>query len=76
MATGQPRGPAFDAILGAFVRGEVHAYRGDESAAEAALRAAGFKAAQLHRGDEHPAAGDARDDAGAGVICVIEATGV
>lgn len=64
---------AFDAMLGAFVRGKVHAYRGDESSAEAALRAAGFAAARLHRGDEHPAAAEARDDAGSGVICVIEA---
>ena len=64
---------AFDVILGAFVRGKVHAYRGDESTAEAALRAAGFKEARLHRGDEHPAAAEVREDAGAGAICIIEA---
>jgi O-methyltransferase involved in polyketide biosynthesis len=64
---------AFDAILGAFVRGEVHPYRGDEAAAEAALHGAGFEEAQLHRGDEHPAAADARSDPGARMICVIEA---
>jgi O-methyltransferase involved in polyketide biosynthesis len=64
---------AFDVILGAFVRGRVHAYRGDESTAEGELRAAGFKEARLHRGDEHPAAAEARDDAAAGAICVIEA---
>ena len=64
---------AFDVILGAFVRGKVHAYRGDESTAAATLRAAGFKQAFLHRGDEHPAAAEARDDAGSAVICVIEA---
>lgn len=64
---------AFDVILGAFVRGKVHAYRGDESTAEASLRAAGFKQAFLHRGDEHPAAAEAREDAGAGVVCIIEA---
>jgi len=64
---------AFDLILGAFVRGKVHAYRGDESSAEAELRAAGFGAVRLHRGDEHPAAAEAREDAGAAVICVIEA---
>jgi O-methyltransferase involved in polyketide biosynthesis len=64
---------AFDVILGAFVRGKVHAYRGDESTAEASLRDAGFKEALLHRGDQHPAAAEARDDAGSAVICVIEA---
>lgn len=64
---------AFDMVLSAFVRGKVHAYRGDETTAEAALRGAGFEEARLHRGDEHPAAGDARRDPGAGVVCVIEA---
>jgi O-methyltransferase involved in polyketide biosynthesis len=64
---------AFDLILGAFVRGKVHAYRGDEDGAAAELRAAGFGTARLHRGDEHPAAAEARDDPGAAVICVIEA---
>lgn len=63
----------FDIILGAFVRAKVHAYRGDEAAAEAALRSAGFEEAKLHRGDEHPAAADARSDPGAGVVCVVEA---
>ena len=63
----------FDVILGAFVRGKVHAYRGDEAGAEAALRSAGFEAARLHGGDRHPAAADARSDPGAGVVCVIEA---
>lgn len=65
----------FELILGAFVRGKVHSYRGDEATAEAALRSAGFETAQLHRGDTHPAAGDVRDDPGAGVLCVIEAGG-
>ncbi|HWT90796.1 MAG TPA: class I SAM-dependent methyltransferase [Solirubrobacterales bacterium] len=65
---------AFDVILGAFVRGKVHAYRGDEVTAEAALREAGFSEARLHRGDEHPAAGEAREDPGAGVVCIVEAT--
>jgi O-methyltransferase involved in polyketide biosynthesis len=64
---------AFDVILGAFVRGRVHAYRGDEATAEASLRSAGFEAARLHRGDEHPAAGEARSDPGAGVLGIIEA---
>ena len=65
---------AFDVILGAFVRGKVHAYRGDEAAAAAALRGAGFAEARLHRGDEHPAAAELRGDPGAGVICIVEAT--
>lgn len=65
---------AFDAMLGAFVRGRVHAYRGDEAAAEAALLGAGFKDARLHRGDRHPAAAEAGGDPGAGVIWIVEAT--
>lgn len=65
---------AFDVVLSAFVRGKVHAYRGDEATAVAALRQAGFAEARLHRGDEHPAAGNARRDPGAGVVCVIEAS--
>lgn len=65
---------AFDVILGAFVRGKVHAYRGDEATAAAALRGAGFEEARLHRGDEHPAAAALRGDPGASVVCIIEAT--
>jgi O-methyltransferase involved in polyketide biosynthesis len=64
---------AFDVILGAFVRGKVHPYRGDEATAEAVLHGAGFKEVHLHRGDRHPAAADARDDPGSGVICIVEA---
>ena len=60
-------------ILGAFVRGKVHAYRGDEATAEAALRSAGFEEARLHRGDKHPAAADVCSDPGAGVLCILEA---
>lgn len=63
----------FDLILGAFVRGKVHAYRGDAATAAATLRSAGFSEARLHRGDEHPAAADLRGDPGAGVICIVEA---
>lgn len=65
---------AFDAILGAFVRGRVHPYRGDEASAEAALLAAGFEQVQLPRGNVHPAAAEAADDPGAAAICIIEAT--
>lgn len=61
---------AFEVLLGAFVRGRIHPYRGDEASAEAALRAAGFEQASLHRGDEHPAAGHV---ASAGMLSVIEA---
>jgi O-methyltransferase involved in polyketide biosynthesis len=63
----------FGLILGAFVRGKIHTYRGDEASAKAALRSAGFKQAQLHRGDQHPAAADARDDPSASMISIIEA---
>lgn len=64
---------AFDVVLSRFVRGKVHAYRGDEADAEAALRHAGFAHARLHRGDEHPAAAEVHDDPGASVVRVIEA---
>lgn len=64
----------FDVILGAFVRGKVHAYRGDEATAEATLRSAGFEEARLYRGNKHPAAGDARSDPGAAVIRIVEAS--
>lgn len=63
----------FDVILGAFVRGRVHPYRGDEAAAERDLRSAGFGEARLHPGNRHPAAVDVRDDPGAGAICIVEA---
>lgn len=63
----------FDTLLSAFVRGRVHAYRGDAATAGAALRAAGFEQAQVHRGDEHLAAAEVRGDPGAGVVCVVEA---
>ncbi len=65
---------AFGVILGAFVRGKIHAFRGDEAAAEAALHSAGFEEVRLHRGDRHPAAGDARSDPGASMICIVEAS--
>jgi O-methyltransferase involved in polyketide biosynthesis len=64
---------AFELGLSAFVRGRVNGFPGDAAAAEAALLGAGFKSARLHRGDEHPAAAEVRDDPGAGVLSVIEA---
>ncbi|MGN6588092.1 MAG: class I SAM-dependent methyltransferase [Solirubrobacterales bacterium] len=64
---------AFELFLGAFVRGRIHPYRGDEDSAEAELQAAGFERIRLHRCDEHPAAGEARGNAGAGMLSIIEA---
>jgi O-methyltransferase involved in polyketide biosynthesis len=64
----------FDVVLGSFVRGKIHTYRGDKAAAEATLRGAGFEEVRLHRGDEHPAAADARNDPAASAICVVEAS--
>jgi O-methyltransferase involved in polyketide biosynthesis len=63
---------AFGLLLGAFVRGRVHTYPGGNDAAEAALREAGFKRASLHRCDEHPAAAEARSDAAAGALSIVE----
>lgn len=63
----------FDIVLGAFVRGRVHPYRGDEAMAERDLRGAGFEQVSLHPGDRHPAAAAVRDDPGAGAICIVEA---
>jgi O-methyltransferase involved in polyketide biosynthesis len=65
---------AFGVMLSAFVRGRVHAYPGDDRTTAAALRSAGFDAARLHHGDEHPAAAGGRDDPGAALVRVIEAT--
>ena len=64
---------ASELLLGAFVRGKVHPYRGDDDAAEAALRTAGFEQARLHRCDEHPAAAEVSSDAAAGLLSIIEA---
>jgi O-methyltransferase involved in polyketide biosynthesis len=63
----------FELVLSAFVRGRIHPYRGDEASGEAALRKAGFEQVQLHRGAEHPAAAEAREDPGAGLLCILEA---
>lgn len=64
----------FDVVLGALVRGKVHPYRGNQATAETALHGAGFGEVRLHRGDEHPAAADARRDPAASAICVVEAS--
>lgn len=64
---------AFAVLLSAFVRGRVHAYPGDVAAAEAALRAAGFAQASIHPCDRHPAAGEARRDAGTRMLGIVEA---
>jgi O-methyltransferase involved in polyketide biosynthesis len=64
---------AFEMLLGAFVRGRIHPYCGDEVSAAAALRSAGFQQASLYRCDEHPAAGAADREAGAGMLSIIEA---
>lgn len=63
---------AFGALLGAFVRGRVHAYPGGEDAAAEALRAAGFQRARLHACDRHPAAAEVSAGA-SGMLSIIEA---
>lgn len=64
---------AFEQLLGSFVRGKINPFPGDEAAAEDALHAAGFERVRLHRADEHPAAAEAANDAGAALLSVIEA---
>jgi O-methyltransferase involved in polyketide biosynthesis len=76
---GLERGPterAFGVVLSAFVRGRVHTHFADEAQAAAALRAAGFGEARLHRCADHPAAVLGRRDPGAEGIHIIEAIGV
>ncbi len=63
----------FEVLLGAFVRGRIHPYRGDEADAEAALHTAGFEQVRLHRCDQHPAAAEVSDDAGVNMLSIIEA---
>jgi O-methyltransferase involved in polyketide biosynthesis len=63
----------FEQLLGAFVRGKIHPYPGDEAAAEDDLRTAGFERVRLHRCDEHPAAAEVHGDAGTAMLSVIEA---
>lgn len=64
---------AFERLLSAFVRGEIHPFPGEEADAEAALRSVGFERVALHRCDQHPAAGEARRYAGAGLLSIVEA---
>jgi O-methyltransferase involved in polyketide biosynthesis len=64
----------FDVVLSTFVRGGVHAYRGGDADAQAALRRAGFSDARLHRGDRHPAAAEVHADPGSAVVRIVEAT--
>jgi len=64
---------AFELLLGAFVRGKIHPYRGDEADAEIELHAVGFERVRLHRCDEHPAAAEVGDGAGAAMLSIIEA---
>jgi O-methyltransferase involved in polyketide biosynthesis len=74
---GLNRGPAeraFGVVLSVFVRGRVHTHFVDEAEATAALKAAGFSQARLHRGDTHAPAELDRRDPGAGLIHVIEGT--
>jgi O-methyltransferase involved in polyketide biosynthesis len=63
---------AFEHLLGAFVRSDIHPFEGDEADAEAALRSAGFDRVALHRCDEHPAA-EVGPEAGAGMLSIIQA---
>ena len=65
---------AFEVLLGAFVRGRIHAYPGDGATAEADLLEAGFAQARLHPASEHPAAAEAGEDPSAGLLSIIEAT--
>jgi O-methyltransferase involved in polyketide biosynthesis len=64
----------FEELLGLFVRGKIHPYRGDEADAETELHAVGFEQVRLHRCDEHPAAAEVHDDAGTAMLSIIEAT--
>jgi O-methyltransferase involved in polyketide biosynthesis len=75
LRTGAPDGAerAFGLLLGAFVRGRVHTYPGGDADAEAALKVAGFAKATLHPCHQHPAAAEARMDAGARMLSIVEA---
>ena len=64
---------AFRAALSVFVRGRVHLHFDDAEQAVAALRAAGFAHAELHRAGDIAAAGD-RLDRGARLAHILEAS--
>ncbi len=64
---------AFGVVLSAFVRGRVYTHFADQREAIAALRAAGFADARLHRCDRHPAAGKEGGDPGAQRVHILEA---
>jgi O-methyltransferase involved in polyketide biosynthesis len=64
---------AFKAVLGSFVRRRVHDHFDGASSAAEALRAAGFRQANLHRAAKHPAAGDIARDPAAARIHIVEA---
>jgi O-methyltransferase involved in polyketide biosynthesis len=65
---------SFETVLGSFVGRRVHAHFDGEAAGVAALRAAGFADARLHRADRHAAAGDAARDPAARRVHIVEAT--
>jgi O-methyltransferase involved in polyketide biosynthesis len=63
---------AFNLILSGFVRGRVYPHFADDPDAAAALKAAGFREARVHRGDDHAATTDLADDPGAALIRIVE----
>ena len=63
---------AFQLALSSFVRRQVHRHFESEAEAVDALIDAGFTQAELHRGDRHPASGNAAKDPAAGRIHVVE----
>jgi O-methyltransferase involved in polyketide biosynthesis len=66
-----PQVRAFRMLLSAFVRGRVYLHFDDAPEAEAGLLAAGFAAAEVGRAVEVI---DSRDDAGAGLAHILEAS--
>jgi O-methyltransferase involved in polyketide biosynthesis len=71
---GRVRAEAFRLALSAFVRGWVHPHFATEAEATAALVAAGFADATLHRPLDHADRLDDLDERGASLVRVIEAT--
>ena len=72
-AGSSPIDRGFQVALSSFVQRRVHRHFTSEDEATAALREDGFATARLHRGDSHPAAGDAGGDPAAARIHIIEA---